>query len=220
MSILKTICITNYVFRSTTERRGTLDTLPRTPGTVSYFTSLSCANIFPFHYCDHSITMILCSGLSDFFEQQNGKRRQQIMWLVHVWLDYQLSFEYLQSHLAHSSSRLSSTYQAVSALICGLLWGHTAGIPKLFQEFSSVRTVRDGTCVWLTMWDIWGTATRVVVGWSHHCVTCYFTFDLNLTLSQIDHYGSWGPLCLTHFIILDICCITETNYWYIEWLKS
>lgn len=99
-----------------------------------------------------------CAQGPHTFFWQNGTRRQQIMWLVHVWLDYQLSFmisEYLRSHLAHSSPHIRRSLDS-SADPFG---GRAAGIPKLFQEFSSVRTVRDGTCVWLSMWDIWGTAT-------------------------------------------------------------
>lgn len=48
------------------------------------------------------------------------------MWLVHVWLDYRLSFvisEYRRSHLAHSSPGLSLAYQALAGLIRGLTWG-------------------------------------------------------------------------------------------------
>ncbi len=88
-----------------------------------------------------------------------------MIWLLRVWLDYQLKlhdFEYLQSHLAHSSSCLPSTYPSISALICGQLWDHTAGMTEIFQECCPVVTVTHWGCVCLTVWDIRGMSGVMV----------------------------------------------------------
>lgn len=178
MAILKRICITNDAFRSTERRRGTLDTLPQTPGTVPCFTSLSCDDMFPFHYCSthYSISMILCSGLWYFFKQQYGfqdgtkRATYDVITACLIGLSAKLhDFEYLHSHLAFLLlSVIYVLYLAFSVLIRGLQWGHTAGIPEIFQECCSVRTVRDWACVCLIAWVIWGTGQWVVkVDWSH-----------------------------------------------------
>lgn len=195
MSVLKKICITNYFFRRATKRRRTLDSLPQTPGTRTCFTSLSCVNIFSFHHSSAVIKAPVWScaqGLILFPTTKRDKEEaSKMMWLLRVWLDHRLSFMTLSIsratwHIPPPPVWLSATYLALSVLAPGLLRGHTAGI---WGDISGMLLSQDCQrgCVCLTKW-----ASGLVVvkaEWSHHCVTCYFAFDLHsyLTLSC---YGS------------------------------
>lgn len=69
------------------------------------------------------------------------------MWTVHIWLVSELIFMTLNVsrttwHIPPPPAHLSSSYLGLTGLIWGLLWGHTAGIPQLFLEFSSSQCRR------------------------------------------------------------------------------
>lgn len=113
-------------------------------------------------------------------------------------------FEYLQHHLAHSSSCLSSTYRALSVLVCGPSQGHTAGVPELFQEFSSFKIVKDGRSVRRPC----GTSRSQPLGyWLLRLRRVITAWPVTLTLT-LARSSLWllhgGALCLIHFILLNM----------------
>lgn len=211
MSILKRICITNYVFRSTTERRGTLDTLPQTPGTVSCFTSLFCMNMFSFHRCDHSRSMILCPELSYFFiiTKRDKKARNNVIRACLTGLSAEHNdSEYLQHHLAHSflphigPSLYSSadphrvTQQESKSYFRNSAHSRSSKMEDACDDH--VRHLGHGQ---------WGSGFR---GWD--CLTRYFTFDLSLQPTTAQ-----GVLCRTFYPVgHDVfCCCNSCVLEYI-----
>ena len=106
MSLLRIICITNNVFRSTTERRGTLDT---------YF--WQCSALYPYPLCTYFPS-------TPPLEKVAGWDEEAMNDVITAMIRFSAKLHDIESLIAtrHSPSCLWSTDLTLSVLICTLLY--------------------------------------------------------------------------------------------------